>query len=766
MMTVRHEIPEGRAGEVGRHLLLGLALLVALAFLLSPGHAFAQEAKASMAELLKFEDEYFYKELRKLFGMDGENVAISRMVSYVNSLLIGIAGLLVSYYIAAGVAQTAHHGQVLGKNWSSLWGPVRLPLGMSLMVPALSGYCLAQIAVIKIAGMGMALATMVWTVGFNAVVKDGASILPPYVPMDTVRDHVSSMSENMTCLYVLNRQYALSKSWGGGNTGPAVEVVQSGVGFSFDGRVPRFNKQVCGGIFFSQVNAGPMIFNAFQGAMGAANLSGIISQAVDLGLGTAPMDPATETQIKGAFKVAMSGYRAAMIEAASAYSAQTLEAYNTKRLSTTGDRVPWVSAPVLYNDLIEANRNAMQAVTEAPQFMQVQMSRMPYDYRQDFTKVNTIVQGLIGDAATEMSREESLRMPDKPEVPADEGLVQWVAKAAMGWSERALQMPAEWLRHDPLNALVWLGNAVVTGMTGTMTTIIAGVIGLKALTGSAAGLLSWIPGLGSAAAGAEKGMTEGIQMALQLFGPMFTAFLLPTFLAGVTLAYVLPMLPTIYWLLAVCAYVILVAEAVIAAPLWMLSHLKMDGDDMVPRSAGMGYSVMANLMLRPSLMILGLGLGLGIYSIMGGLLAEMYVRSLSSALGTGLAGITGPIAGLIMLVLLAVALAKQCFGMISGLPDAVLRWIGAQGANPSQEGDRMYAAVAGSMKTGQMDHSTKAQIRQQNEQNKLAKLAAKKAAADSLNVGGSGVGGPNGGAGGSGGGGSPPAPQITPPRRT
>ena len=65
------------------------------------------------------------------------------------------------------------------------------------------------------------------------------------------------------------------------------------------------------------------------------------------------------------------------------------------------------------------------------------------------------------------------------------------------------------------------------------------------------------------------------------------------------------MIPYILWLGVLLGWVILIVEAVIAAPIWAVSHMAPDGDGVVGRG-GQGYMLVLSLVLRPPLMILGL----------------------------------------------------------------------------------------------------------------------------------------------------------------
>jgi conjugal transfer/type IV secretion protein DotA/TraY len=89
--------------------------------------------------------------------------------------------------------------------------------------------------------------------------------------------------------------------------------------------------------------------------------------------------------------------------------------------------------------------------------------------------------------------------------------------------------------------------------------------------------------------------------------PIFTG-LLTILLPGIIIAYVLPMIPWVMWMAGVCGWIILVCEAMIAVPLWMLAHMTVGGDGLHGRAIE-GWSLLFNVVFRPTLMVIVLFLG-------------------------------------------------------------------------------------------------------------------------------------------------------------
>src|SRR5690606_5049182 len=80
--------------------------------------------------------------------------------------------------------------------------------------------------------------------------------------------------------------------------------------------------------------------------------------------------------------------------------------------------------------------------------------------------------------------------------------------------------------------------------------------------------------------------------------------------AGAVHAYILPMIPYVMMFFFVASMLLLVVEALVAAPLWAFFHVRMDGDDFVSDVQRPGYMIAFNLILRAPLAIFGLILSL------------------------------------------------------------------------------------------------------------------------------------------------------------
>jgi defect-in-organelle-trafficking protein DotA len=106
--------------------------------------------------------------LNNLFGVvDGVlagsgSQLFGTMMKVFNSAVLALGSIVSTYVLLLGTMHTAHEGEFLGKKWSSILIPVRTTLGLALLVPKASGYCLIQVFFIWVVVQGIGAADKIW----------------------------------------------------------------------------------------------------------------------------------------------------------------------------------------------------------------------------------------------------------------------------------------------------------------------------------------------------------------------------------------------------------------------------------------------------------------------------------------------------------------------------------------------------------------------------------------------------------------------------
>jgi defect in organelle trafficking protein DotA len=120
--------------------------------------------------------------LENLFGVvDGVlhgtgSQLMGAMFKVFNGAVLALGGIVILFTIIVGTMNTAHEGEMLGKKWSSVWIPLRSTMGLALLLPKTSGYCLIQIFVMWVIVQGVGAADKVWNSALDYLNTGGVII--------------------------------------------------------------------------------------------------------------------------------------------------------------------------------------------------------------------------------------------------------------------------------------------------------------------------------------------------------------------------------------------------------------------------------------------------------------------------------------------------------------------------------------------------------------------------------------------------------------
>jgi len=234
-------------------------------------------------------------------------------------------------------------------------------------------------------------------------------------------------------------------------------------------------------------------------------------------------------------------------------------------------------------------------------------------------------------------------------------------------------MPAGQVWTDPFGGLIKLGQTLIN------TALVAmGAAALLSSTVTSAGsaVFEFLTGNWGAAAATVAG-----HAIMEFLGTPILLGLLAILLPGITIAYVLPMIPWVMWMAGVMGWIILVCEAMIAVPLWMLAHMTFGGDGLHGRATE-GWALLFNVVFRPTLMIFGLFLGYFVFDCMSWLIRTTFGIAAGFVLANGwvVSNFIGLATLLTIFVMMQVTAATVSFRMVALLPHHLPRLIGFSSA--------------------------------------------------------------------------------------
>lgn len=665
------------------------------------------------------------------------------MLAIINAGALTIGGLLAAYTLVAGTMQTAHDGEMLGKKWSSMWLPIRTVLGIGLVVPTSSGYCVAQFLVMWLAVQGVGLADKVWT----AFAKDGLSqlVASASAPSPKVQEFAIAALKMRTCMstYDALNKLPSTQTITGGTVSSSTDFTSHA--FWTNGSTTKGTKygttdqpDACGTVsrVMSEYELSSIAGNAIKGAGAGAVIGGVIGGvggAFAGGVGAVPGAAggaalgAKLGGLIGALFTSASDPNAGLMPIVTAHDTgyKTLMA----DLKPVADAIAQQSIPnggaapdlaaqgPVFDAAVQKYITAVQTAANganADKMASLQTNAGAGGWIMAgswFARVATIINGINqavnmvpnadynkqlveGDqSATSTAMKNSMASVDKfYRSGTDIGSANaW--RSSMGIEQEANSMPMQKkmeesmfakkivesmsslditrLQNDTRHPLITL-QELGTSMMTSMALATAGLAGLSLIPG----------GVGS------------------LIAPLIGLVVFAGISASAVLAIYTPMMPFLIFLGAAFGWVLLVVEAMVAAPLWAIMHLSPAGDDMMG-SARNGYSLLLSLMLRPALIVVGFGASILVVYPLGMFLNLVFFNTfiMSAANGGNFFTAFMLIAGTVVYAAVLMSLLHKAFALTHKIPDELLKWFGGAGASLGQSSEQMAGGARGAMAT-------------------------------------------------------------------
>ena len=368
----------------------------------------------------------------------------------------------------------------------------------------------------------------------------------------------------------------------------------------------------------------------------------------------------------------------------------------------------WAGAGAYYLEFAHLNGATLSVLSATPQITPPSYQGFGASFSSDLAPLVQASQAFLSTLQTTVDTQDGISQPGgygdlfSGAVPGGDGssAIEQVFRK-LHLNDYALQLletaiaPSGNNWADPFSALMTLGNTLITLSIGAM--------GLAALAASTTGTVaaSAFQALTLNFAGAAG--TVVLHFLMTWLGTPIFMLLLGLLIPGLTIAFVLPMIPWVMWMAGVMGWLILVCEAVIAVPLWMLAHMTMGGEGL-HGNAREGYALVFNVLFRPVLMLFGLFLGYFVFTSISWLIRETFGVAAGFVLEQGwlVTNILGVIVLISIFVMAHVVAALTSFRMISLVPHHVPRLIGFSSAGrvdmDSFSRDAALVGVAGSMK--------------------------------------------------------------------
>lgn len=670
-------------------------------------------------------------------GASGPTV-FSSVIGVMNVFTLVVGGLMFFYNVTVGVLQTAHEGEVLGKRWSSLWAPLRILFAVGLLVPipGLGGYNLAQAGVAFLVRGATTAATITWTAAADAVIADDVPLAAsaPSLSPGLVRD----LFYNAACMEVV--QYQLDIASGhderpgtrrpevgyvilsNGAASPASSVPLIGPdgalttlvaasgqitavsALTGPGDRPARLLGICGGwstpdlpVYLTDLGEeGAQVRTAFAAGHAAlvqavaADMRALAARHFDAALaGTqipdlSPDIAAVTRRANADLSALVASLRAAAITASGADDGRDLL---LTRIRGAADCAGpdclgegWVGAGTWYITMARLNNRLASVVEATPETTGPELT---HDRARLFEEAGGRPSGrrFLGLGPMQVTEADIADMPHIEEVTRimeayHQAFVESsAALAALGYP-LAPSSVAD-VNRDAADS-IW---DYVPGAQDMLTRLHGLVLGALEPGNFASDPMIGLTAMGKGLIVAAFVLVAAVTVAGFVTGGGLAVALAPLIglmmLAGITLAFVLPIMPFLYWLLGVTGYFLTVVEAVVAINLWALAHMRMDGDGLSGEAGQRGWLLLLTITFTPLLMILGFIAGMVIFRISDGLISAGFFYAVEGVIGGDMTvGFVAIVGYVVLLAGVYIILLERSFSLITEFPTRVLRWIG------------------------------------------------------------------------------------------
>lgn len=620
-----------------------------------------------------------------LAGLVPEGSPLAAALSIFGSILSAIAAAALGYYMIAGTVATAHDGKVLGGKWHTIWAPVRVIVGLGLLVPIGGGLGGGERAVLELARAGNGLASTVWVTFVQAVAQEGGT-LPP--PQSIAGAKVARMVwESETCVAVIGKLLPQ------GNTGldPRVAVslpplpaaaASEDATWDYGGACGRISLPVPpddpDGAAWTKARAAA-ISSMIAEMRASGTLNAVASAAVD-----APSPP-YPTGIAAYLDALGQRYDKAAQQAASTYIASR----DRDRRSKIVDHARaqgWLSAGELWTTLRDLSQAVANEANRLPDRQPVRLQEL--GRRNGLGDLVTAAKESYARVQGELAAQ--VQAQAESQVTADDLAAQGDANAATLQRLLApLTRPlAAWAlssdpTSDPVGGLINLGHTILASVE---TTVVVGA-GVAALAGNA---ISDLAGGGVI----FQWLAQPVMWAVAVL-----------LVCGAVLAYVLPVLPFIFLFWHAVAWYVSILESLIAVPIWALMWVRLDGADLADNPQKQGVLQLFNAFLRPSLGVLAL---IGSYYIIPPTISFLRTHFgivFLSQQGGHVVGVVGIVVGILLLTYLSYKATVRILELVAGMADRIGRWYGVPPERLG-EGEATTQVIAASMQAGQrLEHA-------------------------------------------------------------
>ena len=686
-------------------------------------------------------------------GVDPSTVAASSNVlasilGYYNTGVLAVASLIISYVAIVGAVNTANDGEVMGKQWSSVWTPLRIATGGAVLLPTASGYSLIQVFALSLALWGIGFANGCQKIGMAmGILKADGIVASSYQPGSHfgMREFAKQYLPISYCARAANAIYTDPSGTPlvQANTQPdRISTINGRTEYTFfiKDRNPATilggGEPICGTVKLSSYSPAGVVEAMGTSTSIAALHAGLslvkfqatqqLMQDIDTWVATIPTDlnqPGWDqvyskkiNDILKAREDALSNQIASQVTDSTTSVKNGITAFMSA-LTNGG----WAESGGWYQRVVEIKKELGDVVQESVgNASEPSLSSLPSDARAALLRssVSTMAEAIFKkseepgkgyDVTAAPSADISSSIPKNSTSDINIGAIQADIDSKFGsMMNNTMQGTVSLVIGsstdvDAITRMKIVGDSLVVA---SKSAELAG----KILLSSAAATRAAVAGVGGVQVLGTKVDESGAMTALWdwlLNVPLKQLEEMRSHLQWVAFYFsvFLPSLPYTIFMITVVGWTLGVIQTVVAAPLWAVMHMR--PSQTFVGSDAQGYLLLLAMFVRPALAIIGLFSAMLVADPIVDYIARSFFEMRGAVVtSTGLVGSIIEFANfyhwLFTFGIVLTPVLYMIFGLPNALPDHVLRWLnvgvhdlGATSATSNVRGGLATGAIQG-----------------------------------------------------------------------
>ncbi|MEB8059266.1 DotA/TraY family protein [Pseudomonas fulva] len=607
---------------------------------------------------------------------------IGSMFATINGVLCAVALFWFLTVTLKQVVKSGHQGQVFNHGRTALY-PIMTFAGFITLVPTASGWSLSQLVMLWATSvMGVGSANLLTDKSVDMLNSGYSMVTQPTAP--STRMAARAIFEIGLCKYSVNGE--LSKLYVDGTANTPLMTTKGGDGsYSVDNgsaicgtmRTPDTERSGAWELLFDSKVDTKSVMAAQKKGLDTmqSELDAAAKKFVTTFLQRRDQDSGQFDDAETAIQMAASDYEDKVNRAVKALNYKdSLQSQLASQIKSYG----WISLGSWYHTYATANSKTNDVANATPVVtgMSGTGETGPGElYEQVFTAYRSQVKSspytapLGTQTAKDDGAAETAAEPNAVFVGVFKSPMQWLTSLI---ATGRLGTEADFSNQvNPLIKMQEIGDYTL----GTTELLIGGyAVAVGAASAASNSVLGWVTKIVAVDSGA---VAKDVMGALS---PVFYFLMFALMAIGFSLAVFLPAVPFLFWMVGVFNWIVSVLVGCAAGPMWAATHLGAE-EDKGSRSA-YGYIFLIDMMLRPSLMVLGFFFA-GVASMAGGTILNVtFTSALANANADSIVGIFKMIGWLMIYARIATFGVTRIFGLQASLADYVISFLGGRdGAN-------------------------------------------------------------------------------------